>query len=131
MENQSQLSQSGQWSLPMTPGRPTLQYDKVFSLREGHQKFTFTEKFLLSANGAPRSTVLQLLHIKKDGLSKKLPLKLLPGKLIGKDSPSVVSWPEEQSLPQPHKLCCLFALVQFRICQQFEPSPCCWASAIL
>lgn len=43
----------------------TLQYDKVFSLREGHQKFTFTEKFLFSANGAPYSTVLQLLHIKR------------------------------------------------------------------
>lgn len=65
MENQSQLSYSGQWSLTMAPGRPTLQYDKVFSLREGHQKFTFTEKFLFSANGAPRSMLLQLLHIKR------------------------------------------------------------------
>lgn len=49
----------------MTPGRPTLQYDKVFSLREGHQKFTFTEMFLFSANGAPHSRVLPLLHIKR------------------------------------------------------------------
>lgn len=52
-------------SLAVTPGRPTLQYDKVFSLREGHQKFTFTEKFLFSVNGAPCSTVLQLLNIKR------------------------------------------------------------------